>query len=462
MLNDGILTADGGLFISEIQDALGAARGTSLGDLCSDRGGTIGRLNMWAKHKPFRNAARTFPFDKTQATPELRSPARMAAALAANYGLTIPRYALADFKTHYADPWTYNRVRENSQDACRIQDFDGYLKDNYWLTGAGANFIYSIFDAFLGIPGDNVSAGDTINFSIRCCDDPDSGQPGMLYPYAFKREQADNFDLSKYYMGIGLLDSSNVLRVITGDRMDAHHVRDDVDASLLATIPSACADGALKVIPLLATNQAASWESSQNGYLISLHGAYLSVTKSNTSSNIVADVVVTYEPGNGRVRLDFTLQNASGSIDYTVSSLWAYLMSAGSYYNEYDPGYSGPYVDPPTDQYIVASWPNTPSLTQANHSSYNIQLSDRDGQSHSPDLISAYGLNAFGGTAGGFYHANGNSSVLRHGSTVTWTQYINQTGDGYGGYSDMAAVSLGIQISPNITFVKGPYLWEAN
>lgn len=429
-------------------------------------------MNIWAMHKGFRDSRGKFAFDRTQSTPALRSPERIAAALAANYGLVIPRYALADFKTHYSDTWTYNRPRGTSYgEPERCLDFDGYVSDCYWLTGgAGGHFLYSIFNGSIGVPGDDVSAGDPIRFDIRCCDDPDTGVPGLLYPYAFKREQEHAYDLSKYYMGIGILDSSNTLRVITGDRMDAHHTLNDVDASMLEYIPNACTDGALKIIPLLASQESPvdpntglhTWTSSQNGYLISLNGAHLSVAKSATSENIVSEVEATFEPGNNRMRLDFTIRNASSSVDYTVSSMWAYLLSAGAYYNEYDPGYSGPYVDPPTDQYIEQSWPNTPTLTYQHHSTYNIQLSDRDGASHNPDLISAYGLSAFGGTTYGFYHANGDSAVLRHGSTVQWTQYINQTEDGYGNYSDMAAAYLGIQVSPNITFVRGPFLWEAN
>lgn len=404
-----------------------------------------GLFNMWAKHKAFKSSSPGYAYDKTQATPELRSPLRVAAALAANYGMNIPIFNANDFKTHFADLWTWNRPTQGApNERFRGMDFDGYVI-NYWQSAVQAFRLWSIFDSFLSVPGDVVTAGDLISFDMRCCDDPDSGLPGMLYPYAFLRDQASIYDLSKYYMGIGLLDSQNVLRVITGDRMDEHHTVNDVDASLRVNIPTACADGALEIIPLLASVAAPTWESSQNGNLISLHGAHLRVTKSATSGNIIANVTITIY--SNYVRLDFSLQNISPSIDYYIDSLWAYLLSAGSYYNEYDPGYSGPYVEPPTDMYIEQTWPNTPALTQQHHSSPNILLSDRDGQSHSPDLVSAYGLDARGGTTSGFYHANGDSATLRHGTTVTWSQNINQIADGYGDYSDFAAVVLGINAS---------------
>lgn len=418
-------------------------------------------FNMWSKNKPCRvsNPGIITPTERRQA----------------KFGMNIPRFALGDFKTHFTDTWGWNRPRgvvDNGvtrNEWFRSLDFDGYLHNNYWLTGADSTSIYSIFNSYLGVSSATVSAGDTILFDIRCCDDPDSGLPGLLYPYDFNTQLYsgigdDGYDLSLYYMGIGILDSNNVLRVKTGDRMNAHHTLNDVDASMVEAIPNSCADGTLKIIPLLASQESRDpvsqeliWESNMNGYLISLNGAHITVTKRPASSNINVDVTVTVYPSY--VRLAFTVQNTSSTIDYTISKMWAYLLSAGAYYNEYETskGYDGPYVDPSTDVYIGQSWPDTPELSYQNHSTYDILLSDRDGGSYFPDLVSAYGLNAFGGTTSGFYHANGDSSVLVHGTTVTWYQDIHQTEDGYDDYTNFAVAYLCIKISPNIPFVEGPF-----
>ena len=442
--SDGRIYTDSthGISIADVQAVLGTGR-NDIGALC-----TAPAVFKMAKYKPVRHATLGRITD--------------AQRLALCYGLSIPRYGANDFKTHYSDQWTYLKPRGmgggsgGANEWYRLLDFDGYMS-NYWLLGSTDRNLTTIFDGSLSIPAANVSAGDLIRFDIRCCEDPDTGVPGLLYPYDWLGETT-GWDISLYYMGVAILDSQNVLRVITGDQMRDHHTRDDVDATMLVSIPNAVADGALKIIPVLCQNQSPTdpntgdrlWTNSPQGYLISLDGAYLSATKSSTSASLVSSVAITVQ--SNRVKLDFTLQNNS-SQDMVISKLFGYLLSANSYYNEYE-GTPIPCPDPSTELYISQTWPDTPTLTQQHHSTADIMLSDRTGENENPDYLCGYGLNVLGGSTSGFYHANGDSSVLAHGATVTWTQYINHLSDGYGDYSENAFFILGIQISPNITFVR--------
>lgn len=415
-----------------------------LGDLVTDPDSIF---NIWAQKKFIRKS------NIGNATDAQR--------LSACFGLSIPRYTSNDFKTHYSDPWTYLRPRGVSYDErFHIPDMAGYQPNCHWFDyGSTSNYLSTIFNGGLTVPSQYVFAGDTITFSIQCCEDPDAGEPGLLYPYSFLG-QGGNFDLSTYYMGIALLDSQNVLRVKTGDQMNTHHTLYDVDTSMSETIPAAAANGTLIAIPVLATQQATSWESSQGGYLISLNGAHLTLTKRSSTGTVDTSVTITVEAN--RVRLDFSIQNVSSQA-ITVSKIHGFLLSTGSYANEADDGYPAPaFIDPDTEAFIWSTWqsnPNTIDILDTNHhGDLNIYLSDRTGNAYNPDYVSAYGLNVMGGTTqatAGFYYANGNSNVLARGSSaVTWTQYINHTSDDYGDYSENAFFILCLQISPNITDVR--------
>ena len=94
-----------------------------------DASGNIAhRTNIWSKIKPFINAQKVFPFDKTQSTPQLRSPERWAAARAANYGLSTNYPASRNIQTIFGHVWTYNRP-VIGRDPLRVLDFDGYYAD---------------------------------------------------------------------------------------------------------------------------------------------------------------------------------------------------------------------------------------------------------------------------------------------------------------------------------------------
>lgn len=448
-------------FRADVAQVLGINTGDE-GELC-----TSVAINKWAKHKPFRSSAPGFPFSLTPATPELRSPDRIAAALAANYGFTIPRYAASDFKTHYSDPWTYNKPRGivNSEHY-RALDFDGYLHNCYWQLGPVlGRGLYTIFDGYLSVPAATVFAGDAITFGIRCCDDPDAGLPGLLYPYAFLREQQHNFDLSKYYMGIALLASNNVLWVITGDRMDAHHVQDDVDAFLSSSIPNNAADGALKAIPVLTTEQSPldsntnrrTWTNSPQGYLVALDGAYLSLTKSSASGRLEISVVITISGSS--VTMAFTLHNQSSSAA-EVSNLYGFLMSGDAYANECGTGHNVPsYIDPGAYGFIEQNWPNA---RQDNPPSFPL---NNPPDIHMDDWAPAYpshlAARAYNANTD-FRAANNNSSIIPAGGTVTWSKTINNiTGDDFGDYADSGVfLALCVNVVPAVSYVTVFSSWD--
>ena len=447
--NDGILVTP--ISLGDLSSATHTAS-LDLGTLCRSS-----LINKWAKNKSFRNANPVFAFDGTQATPELRSPARVAAALAANFGLNIPRFNATDFKTHYSDQWSHNIPRGlANQEWYRLLDFDGYLHECYWQLGpVTINNIqsgyYSIFDSYLSTPRTpDIYAGDLLTLSIRCAEDPDTGLPGLLYPYSFYREQQADYDLSRYYMGIAILDAQNKLWVITGDQMRAHHTRDDVDAFLTANVPNSIVTGAAKIIPVLTETAYPTWDDAPgSGHFISLNGAYLSRTIGSASSKLSLDIDVTYS--NGSVTMVFTITNNTSS-NVNLSNIYAYIMSAESYYNEGDSDHN-----PPTTggygvmDYIDEHWPGAaPYTPPSDHMGLSnppdIYLSDWISGIGSPAYLAARGYNA----RTDFRAANNNSDTIAVGRTVTWTKTINiGTDDGCGYYADGVFVAGCMYVNMN-------------
>ena len=437
------------------------SRATGLGGPPYDLGTMIrdgSLLNQWAKHKPFRNPNPGFAFDGTKSTPELRSPSRVAAALAANFGLTIPRYNANDFKSHYSDPWSYNRPRgAANSEWFRALDFDGYLHDCYWQLGPSSfnggplSSYDTIFWGTLGTPRTQyIYPGDLLTFGIRCCDDPDSGLPGLLYPYSFYQEQLADYDLSRYYMGIALLDAQNKLWIITGDQMRAHHTQDDVDAYMSVNVPLSIVTGAVKVIPLLTSVAYPTWDDAPGqGYFVNLNGAYLSRQIGSATSKLTVDVDATFS--NGTLTMVWTIKNETSS-NVNLSNLYAYIMSAESYYNEGDSDHN-----PPTtsgygvQEYIEEHWPAAAQYTPPDtHMGLtnppDIYLSDWISGIGSPAYLAARGYNA----RTDFRAANNNSDTIAVGATVTWTKTMNiGTDDGCGYYADGVFVGACMYVNQN-------------
>lgn len=447
-----------GVEIADLQTAIGTSK-SDIGQIIRD-----GAINKWAKHKPFRNSAPGFPLDRTKATPELRCPNRMTQLLAANYGLSIPKYGANDFKSHYDEEWGYLKPRglngagQGSHEYYRLPDFDGYLHNNYWNPGpVGTRGIYTIFNGYLGVPNDTVFAGDSIQFSIQCAEDPDSGLPGLLYPYDFLREQQHNDDLSKYYLGIGLLDSQNRLWVITGERMDTHHSMYDVSTSLVSTIPNGVADGVLKAIPLLVSSQYQTWDSAPGlGYFISLNGQYLSLTKSSSTRKLVIDVEVVYN--NPGVTLNFSIRNQSSSA-VNVSNLYGFLMSQAAEMNEADNGYPAPsYQGTGVYGFIETNWPsvslNTPASFPVSNSP-DIYLTDwAPNYTPVPSYPAYLAARGYANAYADFRAANNNSTQIASGATVTWSKTFNNISeDDFGSYEEYMRFALCVRVSPDAPYV---------
>lgn len=428
-----------GVEIADIQTVLGSSR-NDIGALIQN-----GNINKWARLKPFRYNAPGFPLDRTKSTPELRSPERMTRLLAANFGLSIPKYNATDFKTHYSDQWTYLKPRGLSyNEHYRFPDFDGYVHACWQLAPVGDHGVYTIFNGYFGVPSSSVFAGDNIQFSIQCAEDPDGGIEGLLYPYSFLRDMQSSDDLSLYYMGIALLDSQSRLWVITGERMNSHHTMYDVDASLSSTIPNNVADGPLKAMPILASDQYPTWDNAPGmGYFISLDGAYLSLTKRSSSRMLDIDVEVLFI--NSGVTLNFTVRNQSSN-SVTLSNLYGFYMSRAAESNEHDDGYPAPdFVDPGVYGFIADNWPSAsldpvPSFPLSE--SPNIYVNDwASNQGH---YLAA---RAYTSCFADFKTANNNSATIARNATVTWSKRFNNVvEDDFGSYEEYMRFILCVRI----------------
>lgn len=446
-----------GVSIADLQSVLGRGTG-DLGLLCSDKewnaAGTalvsVNKTNKFSKFKPFRNSAIGFAFDRTKATPELRSPERLAQALLANYGLTIPKFNASNFKTHYSDPWVYDPPRGRNgggsgvHEWFRLLDFDGY-QHSMWQVGPVLDRgIYTIFNGYMGVPNATVFAGDTIQLSIQCADDGESGIEGLLYPYDFYRDTQSNDDLSKYYLGIALLDSQSRLWVITGDKMDSHHTLYDVSSSLVKTIPTNLADGAFKAIPMLASYQYPNWDSAPGmGLFVSLNGQYLSLTKSSSSRILQITVGVLFV--NSGVTLNISMRNQSANA-VTISYLYGFYMSRAAESNEHDDGYPAPdYVDPGVYGFIDSNWPSAsldPSSGFPLNDGPNIHVDD-----WAPNEGHYLAARAYSACYADFRSANNNSTTIASGATVSWSKRFNGvTEDDFGSYAEYMRYVMCVRI----------------
>lgn len=442
--SDGMIYVNSpqGISIGDLQDVLSTSR--------KDLGGIITNVNInkWAKHKPFRNSSVGFNFSASQSTPEGRSPDRVTAALATNFGLTIPKYTPSQFKTNYSQQWTYDRPRGSaSNEWFRLLDFDGYLDDCYWQIGSSGRNLFTIFNGTLTAADTLVFQGDSIMFEIQCAEDPDTGLPGLLYPYSFyEAMQTSRLDISSYYMGIALLDARNTLWLITGEDMRSHHSQDDVDAVLRAVIPTNFPQGDFQAIPVLASEVAnpdpetgvSRWTSSPSGYLVSLNGASLTLKAGSAYGQLALNCSVTV---NGRyITMDFMVRNITSS-NVTVYGLDCYILSRASRSNEPDTGYPAPdSVAPGVDYYIEDNWRSNGSVPMSNPGYiYVTDWYDPDDPDYQPSTfpegLAARRYNPWAD----FYAANGNSAVVRPGATyqVTWQKVFDTvTGeDDFGPYS---------------------------
>lgn len=119
----------GPISLADIGRAAGYSSGKD-GDGIFDGGWLIknGLFNPMAKHKAFKSSSPGYAYDKTKATPELRSPLRVAAAEATYYGMGSPRQVIAANILSGSGLYVYDRPTQGApNERFRPMDFDGYV-----------------------------------------------------------------------------------------------------------------------------------------------------------------------------------------------------------------------------------------------------------------------------------------------------------------------------------------------
>lgn len=236
MLNNGILTADGGgLFLSEIQDALGAGRSVTLGDLGTDRAGAVLRKNKWSRLQPFIHSTRYT--DRFKAS----GSQRLAGLKARNWGWGtggIPSYAnwsalRAALVAGITPGNLWKRESMGVSNLVEVGDFDGYATSAKLLSEWGPlgpsdnKHLYFPFAGLISIYRDDyVIYTDTVDIVMDGYD-PDAGATGLLYLSDFAAMAAVNpsyYSYIDWYLGILLVkqglaasDSSGAYLVNTGN-----------------------------------------------------------------------------------------------------------------------------------------------------------------------------------------------------------------------------------------------------
>ena len=414
---DGLISAP--VSIYDIQRALGSSE-NSIQNLCRQS-----QINKFAKWKPFRNSAIKFDSEA----------ARLTAAKTVNFGTGIVSCGRLTFAANYQSEWTHLAPRGEDGGGSgydewgRFHDWKGY-QHNKWQLGpyGDGRGLYTIFGGQLSIPGSLVSDLDVISFNMQCKEDSDGdAYLGLLYPYDFAGCAKD---ISQYYVGIGILASDNSVWIYSDPRVSDFYSGTLLRTGVYPQISNSIPNGALKIAPILTQYRTldtvqSGWNSSYNGDIIILNGAYLEANKVQQTANLQTNV--TFSLTSSSITLTFTVTNQTGSA-ITINNMVCYLLSNAAMDNEHDNGYTGPdYQGEGASTYIQRTWPQ-------NYKQGDIMSHDWEGGYSNPDQLAARYYNAYSD----FLVANNNTNLIGNNTTRTWTKTFNYTHDDFGSYANGA------------------------
>lgn len=290
--------------IGEVAELLGEET-RDLGRLC-----VSSKINKYARYKPIHAGGFRCLTD--------------AERIAANNGLTIPRYttlaALRDAILNSDVAWGYKRPANHY----RLTDFDRYNHGENWpLTGDGE----TIFNGYVLISTDdgNIYSGTSITLWIDY-EDPDQSYTPLLYPSDWDQTSTDN--LRALRLGFVLINASTDEIWFRG----ASGTLAEGNVGLTATIPVAMSNSITwTIIPVL-TDRSTDYfvGTDASGIYIPIEGKYISCQKlaedPNASLRYSADGVVL----ETETELTVMLRNNTLA-EITVDDLYLVISSEGAY-----------------------------------------------------------------------------------------------------------------------------------
>lgn len=307
--------------------------GTSLKTLLS---GTVAK---WSKYQGFpANARYTDFYDSANS-------ARLAGAVAANFGLTIPSSANANaFHAALAGAtagsfWTRTRPSGVANDPIRVSDFDGYSlpakQAQEWdLAGGSATSLNFPFAGNVYFPGGStIGPGGTIEATMEPVD-PDGGSQGLLYP--------TDFGLLDRYFGLAIISATGSWTAdfyVTDSLTLRQRAAQGGSGAVTLTLARELSNGTYYVYPIIASKPtpsatslmaAGNWTGESSAYIgraISVDGYRLSFTYNASTPAFTVSFGTIYADGN-TMKVPVTLRNTTGSA-VTLSNVFTYIESEG-------------------------------------------------------------------------------------------------------------------------------------
>lgn len=360
------------------------------------------------------------------------------------YGLSVVKCGIVDYKTRYGEKWAYTRPTMGTH-RCRCFDFIktkaeqnvGYQDMTPWNEGvASSAMLWTIFGGIMGLVNEQCAPGDRVYFNMQCKEN-DEIDPylGLLYPADFAGA-TNGYDLSQYYVGIAIIDSSNNVWVYSDPHISDYLSGINVYCGLDINLPTSqsLAYGDAIIAPVLTSTRQDSWTTNYQGNIINLDGAYIPIKIVQPGYHLKYQVSINV--GSSKTTATITVTNETGS-PVTISPMVGYLLSDYAEMNEYEVTGTGPdYQGEGANGYISRRW----NLRPPEYKQGDIYSHDWDGGYYQPvDALAARFINLYSA----FVAANGGSNVLTPswpGSphSVTFQVEVNATGDTFGSYRTAA------------------------
>lgn len=301
----------GPISLADIGRAAGYPSGQS-GDNVFNGGWLIvnGLFNMWAKHKGFKSSAPGYAYDKTQATPELRSPLRVAAAQAANWGMGLPTENVLGDMTYgflyklYNQQlnWYYNRPTQGApNERFRPMDFDGYRANAKALTIPIQVVSYNLSaDNSLTIEWPQAPIAEDDTYQLRLSD------------MAINSQRLNNF-----YFGALIYDPNTGTWVVSAPDTIANN-----GLSVTFLLMGAYAGRQVDIVPFLSSGQIPSGQTPGGLTLLSFNLAPIRITV-NAHTGVWETVSANgaYNPLGTTVTFRVRVKNnnsSAGNMDVTI------------------------------------------------------------------------------------------------------------------------------------------------
>lgn len=296
-----------------------------------------GTVAKWSKYQGFKANARYTDFYDSA------NSARLAGAVAANFGLTIPSSANANaFHAALAGAtagsfWTRTRPSGVANDPIRVSDFDGYSlpakQAQEWdLSGGSATSLNFPFAGNVHFPGGaTIGPGGTIEATMEPVD-PDGGSQGLLYP--------TDFGLLDRYFGLAIISATGSWTAdfyVTDSLTLRQRAAQGGSGAVTLTLARELSDGTYYVYPIIASKPtpsatslmaAGNWTGESSTYIgraISLDGYRLPFTYNSAASAFEVSVGTPY-PSGSAMYVDITYRNGTAS-SVSLSTIFTYLES---------------------------------------------------------------------------------------------------------------------------------------